>query len=126
MALIAGVQFLIASLRQNDLETEVREIVLRVGANNHDDIKRQAVEAARKTKAEMVPSDVTIQYAPTDRKSYAQSVVGKLATFDNHWATITAEYRQPILVFRVKRRLEVNRLIEGTATQRAPREIPEP
>jgi hypothetical protein len=59
--------------------------------------------------------------------SYPQSVVGKLATFDNYRATITAVYRQPFLfVIPRAHRVETSALIQSAAKARVPRELPEP
>jgi hypothetical protein len=126
LIITASVQFLIASLRQHDFESEVQKIALTVRADNHAEIKRRVAEEAAKIGAETSAEKVTVQYVPTTDLSAPQRMVGKLMTFNNHWATITVEFSQPILFIPISKRSEVKALIESAGRQREPRDLPEP
>lgn len=126
LVITALVQWLIASLRQHDFESEVHKIALTVRADNHDEIKRRVAEQAAKIGADTSAERVTVQYEPTTDLSAPQRMVGKLMTFNNHWATITVEWTQPILFIPISKKSEVKALIESAGRQREPREMPEP
>ncbi|GEM_PF-2820497 len=126
LVITASVQFLIASLRKHDFESKVFEIAKTARADNHDEIKRRVVEEASKIGAETAADKVTVQYAATSDLSGTQRFVGKIMTFDNHRATITVEFSQPILFIPIKKKSEIVTLIESAGKQREQRDLPEP
>jgi hypothetical protein len=126
LLIVAAVQLLIGSLRKHDFESELGRIALTVTADNHEEIKRRVAAVAAKLGATTSADKVGVQYAATKDLSGTQRFVAKLMEFDNHRATITVEFSQPILFLPIKKRSEVTALIESAGRQRPPQGLPEP
>ena len=126
LLLVAIVQWIIAALQQNDFQQQIHEWALKVNGTNDSEIKSGLIEAAQKINATVRAEDIRISFAPTDKVSYPQKLVGKIATFENYAATITVEYLQPILWIPFSHRAESWALIQSSSKMKAPREMPEP
>jgi len=119
------VQTIGGALHRVDFESKLHDIALQVGDKNQDEIKRQVVAEGRKFHLQIAPSEVNVQYAPTSDLTFAQRMVSRIGTFQNHRATIIVDYTQPILFFPVKRHVQGTALIESAAQAKRAQEMPE-
>ena len=120
------VQWGIAWMRQHEFAERLHEVALKVEERNHDEIKQIVIAEGAKLHVRVATSDVDVRYGPTSDLSYAQRMVSRIATFDNHRATITVDYTQPVLFIPFKRHVETTALIESAAEASPPQGIPEP
>ena len=112
-------------MRRVDFEGKLHDVASQVSEKNHDEIKRQVVAEGSKLHLQVDPSEVNVQYAPTSDMTYAQRMVSRVGTFQNHRARIIVDYTQSILFFPVKRHAEGSALIESAATAKRAQPMPE-
>ncbi len=123
---VAGVvQMIGGALRRHDFEEKLHDVALRVAEKNHDEIKRQVVAEGSKLHLQVAPAEVNVQYAPTSDMTYAQRMVSRIGTFQNHRATIVVDYTQSVLFIPVKRQAKGSALIESPAQAKRAQELPE-
>jgi hypothetical protein len=125
LVVVGLVQGIGGALRRVDFEGKLHDVALQVGEKNHDDIKRQVVAEASKLHLQVAPSEVNVQYAPTSDMNYAQRMVSRVGTFQNHRATIVVDYTQSILFVPVKRHARGTALIESAAQPKRAQPMPE-
>ena len=125
LVVVGLVQMVGGALRRNDFEGKLHDVALQVGDKNHDEIKRQVVAEGSKLHLQVAPSEVNVQYAPTSDLGFAQRMVSRIGTFQNHRATIIVDYTQSILFIPVKRHAEGTALIESAATAKRGQAMPE-
>ena len=113
------------ALRRHDFEAKLHDVALQVAEKNHDDIKRQVVVEGSRLRLQVVPSEVNVQYAPTSDLGFAQRMVSRIGTFQNHRATIIVDYTQSILFVPVKHQAKGTALIESAAQAKRAQEMPE-
>ncbi len=124
--LVVGlVQMVGGALRGHDFQEKLHDVALQVGENNHDEIKRQVVAEGSKLRFQVEPSGVTVHYAPTSDMNYAQRMVSRIGTFQNHRATITVDYTQSILFIPFKHHAKGTALIESAAKAKRAQPMPE-
>jgi hypothetical protein len=125
LVVVATVQMITGALRRVDFDGKLHDVALQVGDNNQDEIKRQVVVEGSKLHLQVAPSEVKVQYAPTSDMDYAQRMVSRIGTFENHRATIIVDYTQPILFISVKRHGEGTALIRSAAQPKRAQAMPE-
>jgi len=125
MIVVGLVQTVGGALRRHDFEGKLHEVALQVEEKNHDDIKRQVVAEGGKLHLQVTPSEVNVQYAPTSDLGFAQRMVSRIGTFQNHRATINVDYTQSILLIPVKHHAEGTALIESAAQAKRAQPMPE-
>jgi hypothetical protein len=119
------VQTIGGALRRQDFEGQLHDVALQVEDKNHDEIKRLVVAEGSKRHLQIAPSEVDVQYAPTMDMGFAQRMVSRIGTFQNHRATIIVDYTQPILFIPVKRHAKGTALIESAAKAKRAQPMPE-
>jgi len=125
LAIVGVVQAVGGALRRHDFEAKLHDVALQVEDKNHDEIKRQVVAEGNKLHLQVAPSEVKVQYAPTSDLGFAQRMVSRVGTFQNHRATIVVDYTQSILFVPVKRHADGTALIESAATAKRAQPMPE-
>ncbi len=125
LVVIGAVQGIGGALRRVDFEGKLHDVALQVGEKNHDEIKRQVVAEGSKLHLQVAPSEVEVQYAPTSDMTYAQRMVSRIGTFQNHRATITVDYTQSILFIPFKHHAKGTALIESAAKAKRAQPMPE-
>ena len=125
IGVVALVQTIGGALRRQEFEGKLHDIALTVSDKNHDDIKRLVVAEGSKLHLQVAASGVDVQYAPTSDMNYAQRMVSRIGTFQNHRATIQVDYTQPILFIPVQRHGKASALIESAATAKRAQPMPE-
>ena len=118
------VQWGIAWMRQHEFEERLHEVAMKVEERNHNEIKQIVIAEGAKLHVRVATSDVNIRYGPTSDLSYTQRMVSRIATFDNHRATITVDYTQPFLFIPFKRHVATTALIESAAEASRQQGIP--
>jgi hypothetical protein len=113
------------TLSRHEFEEKLHDVALQVAEKNHDEIKRLVAAEGSKLHLQVAPSEVNVQYAPTSDLGFAQRMVSRIGTFQNHRATIVVDYTQSILFFPVKRHAKGTALIESPATAKRAQEMPE-
>jgi hypothetical protein len=126
LLVVGAVQWVGASFRQHDFAEKLHDVASQVDKDNQEEIKRQVVAEGGKLHLKVAPSDVHIRYEPTPDLSYAQRFVSKIGSFQNHRATITVDYTQPVLVLSLKRHAEGTALIESVGQPKRAQPMPEP
>ena len=125
LVVVGLVQMVGGALRRVDFEEKLHDVALQVGDKNHDEIKRQVVAEGSKLHLQVAPSEVNVQYAPTSDLDFAQRMVSRIGTFQNHRATIIVDYTQSILFIPVKRHAKGTALIESAAKAKRAQEMPQ-
>ena len=125
LVVVGLAQMVGGALRRVDFDGKLHDVALQVGDKNHDEIKRQVVAEGSKLHLQVAPSEVNVQYAPTSDMNYAQRMVSRVGTFQNHRATIVVDYTQSILFIPVKRHAKGTALIESAATAKRSQGMPE-
>jgi hypothetical protein len=125
LVVVGLAQMVGGALRRVDFDGKLHDVALQVEDKNHDEIKRQVVAEGSKLHLQVAPSEVNVQYAPTSDMNYAQRMVSRVGTFQNHRATIVVDYTQSILFIPVKRHAKGTALIESAARAKRAQEIPE-
>jgi hypothetical protein len=125
LVVVGLAQMVGGALRRVDFEGKLHDVALQVGDKNHDEIKRQVVAEGSKLHLQVAPSEVNVQYAPTSDMDYAQRMVSRIGTFQNHRATIVVDYTQSILFIPVKRHAKGTALIESAAQAKRSQGMPE-
>jgi hypothetical protein len=125
LVVVGLVQMIGGALRRGEFEGKLHDIALNVSEKNYDEIKRQVVAEGSKLHLQVAPSEVDVQYAPTSDLGFAQRMVSRIGTFQNHRATITVDYTQPILFVGVKRHAKGTALIESAAEAKRAQPMPE-
>ncbi len=125
LVVVGVVQWVGGALRRHDFEEKLHDVALRADDQNQDEIKRLVVAEGGKLHLQVAPSDVNVRYVPTSDLGFAQRMVSRIGTFQNHRATITVDYTQPVLLLRLKRHAEATALIESAATAKTPQMTPE-
>ncbi len=125
LVVVGLVQMVGGALRRADFEGNLHDVALQVRDKNHDEIKRQVVVAGSKRQLQVAPSEVNVQYAPTSDLSFAQRMVSRVGTFQNHRATIFVDYTQSILFIPVKRHAKGTALIQSTAQAKRAQGMPD-
>ena len=124
--MIAGVvQMIGGALHREEFQGKLHDIALQVGDTNHDDIKKQVVAESAKLHLQIASSEVSVHYEPTSDMNYAQRMVSRVGTFQNHRAIIVVDYNQPILFVPVKRHAKATALIESAAQAKRAQPMPE-
>jgi hypothetical protein len=124
LVVVGVAQTIGGALHRYDFEERLHDVALRVGAKNHDEIKQQVVAEGSKLHLRVAPSEVKVEYAPTSDLVFAQRMVSRIGTFQNHRATIEVDYTQSILFVPVKRHAKGTAVIESAAQAKRP-EMPE-
>jgi hypothetical protein len=125
LVVVGLAQMVGGALRRHDFEGKLHDVALQVADKNHDEIRRQVVAEGSKLHLQVAPSAVTVQYAPTSDLGFAQRMVSRVGTFQNHRATIIVDYTQSILFVPIKRHAEGTALIESAAQAKRAQELPE-
>jgi hypothetical protein len=125
LVVVGAVQMVGGALRRNDFQEKLHDVASQVGEKNHDEIKRQVVAEGGKLHLQVDPSEVNVQYAATSDMTYAQRMVSRVGTFQNHRATILVDFTQSILFFPVKHHAKGTALIQSAATAKRSQELPE-
>jgi hypothetical protein len=125
LVVLGLVQTIGGALRRNDFQTGLHDVALKVDDKNHDEIKRLVVAEGSKLHLQVTASEVTVQFAPTSDLNFAQRMVSRVGTFQNHRARIIVDYTQPILFIPVKRHAEGTALIESAAQAKRAQPMPE-
>jgi hypothetical protein len=125
LVIVGLVQMVGGTLRRYDFQEKLHDVAAQVGDGNQDEIKRKVVAEGSTRHLQVAPSDVNVQYAPTSDLTYAQRMVSRIGTFQNHRATITVDYTQSILFIPVKHHAKGTALIESAATAKRAQPMPE-
>ena len=125
LVVVGLAQMVGGALRRVDFEGKLHDVALQVGDKNQDDIKRRVVAEGSKLHLQVAPSEVNVQYAPTSDLGFAQRMVSRIGTFQNHRATIVVDYTQSILFIPVKRHAKGTALIESAAQAKRAQGMPE-
>lgn len=125
LVVVGSVQMIGGALRRQDFDGKLHDVATEVADNNHDDIKRRVAAEGSKLHLKVETSEVRVQYAPTSDLTYAQRMVSRVGTFQNHRARIIVDYTQPILFIPVKRHTEVTALIQSAAQATRAQPMPE-
>ena len=125
LVVVGVVQMVGGTLRRHDFESKLHDIAEQVEEKNHDEIKRQVVAEGGKLHLQVVPSEVNVQYAATSDLGFAQRMVSRIGTFQNHRATIIVDFKQSILFVPVKRHAEGTAIIESAAQPKRAQKLPE-
>ncbi len=125
LVVVALVQLIGGALRRVDFEEKLHDVASQVGEKNHDDIKQRVVAAGSKLHLLVSPSEVNVQYEPTSDLGFAQRMVSRIGSFQNHRATIVVDYTQSILFIPVKRHAKGTALIESAAQAKRAQEVPD-
>ena len=125
LVVVGAVQMIGGALHRHDFEDKLHEIALQVEDKNQDQIKREVVAEGSKLHLQVAPSEVNVQYAASADLGFAQRMVSRIGTFENHRATIIVDYKQSILFIPVKRHAQGTALIESAAQAKRAQKIPE-
>lgn len=125
LVIVGLTQIIGGALRRADFEGKLHDVALQVGEQNHDEIRRKVVAEGSKLHLQVAPSEVNVQYAPTSDLGFAQRMVSRIGTFQNHRATIVVDYTQSILLIPIKRHAQGTALIESAAQAKRAQPMPE-
>jgi hypothetical protein len=125
LVVVGLAQMVGGALRRVDFDGKLHDVASQVEDKNHDEIRRQVVAEGSKLHLQVAPSEVSVQYAPTSDLTYAQRMVSRVGTFQNHRATIIVDYTQSILFIPVKRHAKGTALIQSAAQAKRAQEMPQ-
>jgi len=125
LVVVGAVQMIGGALHRHDFEDKLHEIALQAEDKNQDQIKREVVAQGSKLHLQVAPSQVNVHYAESSDLGFAQRMVSRIGTFQNHRATIAVDYTQSILFIAVKRHAEGTALIESAAQAKRAQKMPE-